>query len=386
MNRFSIKYSLILFFLIVFKSLSAEGDEQSYPVSPKLNNGNKWRIACYEGGEYINYQDNLIAITKELMNMGWIEKKEIPPQKGIQTKELWNWLSSNAESKYLQFLKDGHYNAKWDKELRKKMSDEIINRMNTQKDIDLFFAMGTWAGQDFANDRHKTPTILISVSDAVASGIVKSPEDSGYDHLHAKVDQFRYERQISSFHSVIGFKKLGIAYEDSIAGRSYAAVDKAEKLAKLKGFEIIRCYTKSDSPDIETRDKSVTDCFKELVKKADAIYVTIQSGVNSRTIPELVNIANSSRIPTFSQSGTDEVKKGILMTISPADFSYIGKFYAETAAKIMNGATPRKLPMYFDQPYKWDFNFETAEKIGLDLSKIDLENDYMTFPDFSEDK
>jgi len=383
MSHFNIKNSL-LFFLIVLIPLSAIGDEQSYSVSPKLNNGNKWRIACYEGGEYANYQDNLIAIVKELMNLGWIEKTEIPPQKGIQTKELWNWLSSNAESKYLQFLKDGHYNAKWDKELRKKMSDEIINRMNTQKDIDLFFAIGTWAGQDFANDRHKTPTMVISVSDAITAGIVKIAEDSGYDHVHVRVDPFLYDRQIRSFHNVIRFKKLGIVYEDSIAGRSYAAIDTAEKLAKIKGFEIIRCYIKYNTADIEARGKNVIDCFKELVTKADAIYVTMQSGVNSRTIPELVKIASSSRIPTFSQAGKNEVKQGILMTISPADLSYIGNFYAETAAKIMNGATPRKLSMFFNQPYKWEFNFETAEKIGLDLSKIDLENDYMTFPDFSE--
>lgn len=119
MNHFNIKNSL-LFFLIILIPLSANGDDKQYPVSPKLNNGNKWRIACYEGGEYANYQDNLIVIVKELMNMGWIEKKDIPPQEGIQTAALWNWLGSGAESKYLQFLKDGHYSAKWDKELRKK--------------------------------------------------------------------------------------------------------------------------------------------------------------------------------------------------------------------------------------------------------------------------
>ncbi len=37
--------------------------------------------------------------------------------------------------------------------------------------------MGTWAGQDLANDGHSVPTLVCSVSDALASKIVNSAED-----------------------------------------------------------------------------------------------------------------------------------------------------------------------------------------------------------------
>ena len=36
--------------------------------------------------------------------------------------------------------------------------------------------------------------------------IIRSVEDSGLDHVHARVDPWRYERQVRVFHNIIGFK------------------------------------------------------------------------------------------------------------------------------------------------------------------------------------
>ena len=97
-------------------------------------------------------------------------------------------------------------------------------------------AMGTWAGQDMANHRHATRTMVISTSDPVGSGIISAPEDSGLDHVHARVDPYRWDRQIRIFHDTIKFKKLGVAYENSVAGKSYASIDILDKVAKERGF------------------------------------------------------------------------------------------------------------------------------------------------------
>ncbi|MGD9008156.1 MAG: ABC transporter substrate-binding protein, partial [Desulfobacteraceae bacterium] len=70
-------------------------DKGHFSTRPITNNGKKWRIGYYEAGEYINYQKTLIATVKGLMEMGWIEKAKIPAQKGIQTGDLWKWLTLN---------------------------------------------------------------------------------------------------------------------------------------------------------------------------------------------------------------------------------------------------------------------------------------------------
>jgi ABC-type uncharacterized transport system substrate-binding protein len=360
--------SIVFLLLAVFTfasmpALAKTGD--GFPTVPTKNNGQKWRIAYYEGGEYIDYQKIFTETVRGLMKLGWVEVAEIPEQQGEQTVELWKWLSSYAKSEYLEFVPDGHYSANWDDNQRGETVAELTQRLNRKGDIDLLIAMGTWAGKDFASNKHSTPTMVLSASDPLSAGIIKSVEDSGFDHVHASVDPYRYERQLRVFHEIIGFKKLGVAYEDSVNGRSYAAIEFVEKVAKDRGFEIVRCNTVSDIADTSVAEKSVVDCFHKLADQVDAIYVTVQGGVNMRSIPELAEFTWERGIPTFSQSGSEEVRLGFLVSISQAGFKYVGEFHAETFAKVFNGAFPNQLDQLFEEPPKIAINLKTAELIGF---------------------
>ena len=352
--------------IFAFSTVGFAADKGIFKTTPNLKDGKKWRIGYYEGGPYIDYQWIFAETVKALMKMGWIEEAMLPKLTGEETSGLWKWLATEAKSNYLEFVKDAHYNAMWEDQLREETIEKIIRRLNTKKDIDLMIAMGTWAGKDLANNRHKTNTMVVSASDAVGAGIIKSVEDSGYDHVHAYVDPFRYQRQVRVFHDMIGFKKLGVAYENTVDGRSYSAIEMVEKVAKERNFEIERCYAVSDIADVAKKEKEYVDCFRQLAQKADAIYVTVHGGVSPRSIPQMVKIANSQRTPTFSQSGSEEVKWGILASLSQAGFKYVGQFHAETFAKVFNGAKPRALDQIFEEPKKISINLKTAVAIGYD--------------------
>jgi ABC-type uncharacterized transport system substrate-binding protein len=357
---------------MILMSLNQYGfavDKKEFSSMPKTNQGNKWRIAYLEGGDYENYYKYLAGTVSGLIDLGWIDKIEIPKFKDESSKNLWNWLSSKISSKYVEFIKDGYYSANWDEQLRKQQKHKLIQRLNQKKDIDLIIAMGTWAGVDLANNEHNVPTIIMSTSDPVGSGIIASIDDSGFDHVHARVDPFRYERQVKIFHDLIKFKKLGVAYENSIAGKSYAAIDLVEKVSKERNFEIISCHTISDTSDQAAADKSFLECFEELThKEVDAIYVTVQGGVNSNTIPIIVKEAIMHKVPTFSQFGSKEVKYGLLLSISRSgDFKPAGRFFASTIGQVFNNAKPRKLNQKFEEDQKLAINIQTAEKLGLYL-------------------
>jgi hypothetical protein len=180
----------------------------------------------------------------------------------------------------------------------------------------------------------------------------------------------RYERKIRIFHDIVKFKNLGVAYEDTIEGRSYASMDIIEKVSKELHFDIVKCHTKSDISDKEAAGESVIKCFDSISKKADSIYVTLQGGVNSKTIPKIVEIANSQKLPTFSQSGSDEVKEGLLLSQSHSGFKYVGLFHAQTIGKVFNGALPRQLTQIFEGPPKIAINLKTAEIIGFNPPMI----------------
>ncbi len=347
-------------------SAPASASEAAFSTSPRTNEGKPWRIAYYEGGSHGNYYEYLRAVVDGLMTLGWIETRSIPNHAGKSSQALWEWLS-NASSKYVEFKKDAFYSAGWDTDVRNAQREEMIGRLNHKSDIDLVLAFGTWAGKDLATDAHKVPTIVMSTSEPVRSGIITSIHDSGRNHVHARVDPKRYERQIRVFHDVIEFGRLGVAYEDSPDGRSYAAMDTVEKVAAERGFELVRCHTKSDVADQEVANRSVVSCFEKLVKEADAIYVSNQGGVNPDTIPQLVDIANRYRVPTFSQAGSREVRYGFLMSISRPSFKPVGRFLAATVAKVLNGAQPRELNQLFEEAPSIAINLKTAEVIGLYL-------------------
>ncbi|MFT6984448.1 MAG: ABC-type uncharacterized transport system substrate-binding protein [Psychromonas sp.] len=360
------KIVLLSLYLIVTISFSAKAtDSQEADAAPVTNEGKPWRIGYYEGGEYIDYQQEFVAMIRALMDLGWIEPKAMPKLSGETTKPLWHWLANEVKSDYIEFIEDAHYSASWDDEKRIETVATVLKRLNTKKEIDLMLAFGTWAGKDMAAGKHHTSTLVVSTSDPLASGIIKSLKNSGAEHLHATIDPYRFERQLKVFHELVGFKRLGVAYENSELGRSYAAIEFVEKVSQEKGFEIVRCYTKSDISDKKTAEDSVVDCFKSLAKNVDAIYVTNQGGVTMDSIPRLVNIVNEQKIPTFSQSGEQEVKYGFLFSLSRSGFRYVAEHNANVIGKIFNGMAPGAIPLIFEEPLKIAINLKSAKIVGF---------------------
>ncbi len=357
----------LLILCILFPGINGFAySKKHYPTTPTLNKGHKWRIGYYEGGSYIEYKQTLIAIVKGLMDLGWIEKTKFPTFPGDSTKDLWKWLSNDLKSKYIIFKSDAYYSSNWKNDLRTKQSQAIIKRLNTKKDIDLMIAMGTWAAQELSHGEIKTPTIACAVSDAVSAGIIKSYNKSDYDYFHVRVDPLRYKRQVEIFYNIIKFKKLGIMYENTVRGRSYAGVDKIEEVAKKDGFKIVRCFLKAGVDDKKVAEEEVKKCFTRLCQEADAIYVTMHMGVNADTLPYLVKTADKAGIPTFSQAGSEEVKYGLLMSISQAGFKYVGQYQAKIIAEVFNGAKPGELSQFFEAPSRIAINLKTASIIGYD--------------------
>ena len=362
--------SILLLFVgsqSIWASDLVRSESNIFKTSPVKKGSGKWRIAYYEGGQDDNYYNYLYATVQGLITLGWIADRQIPEFRAKDTQQLWEWLSKSAKSDTLEFVADEYYSARWDDDIRKFNRTKALSSLREAGKIDLMIAMGTWAGNDLANSSHSVPTIVMSTSDRVKSGIIKSADDSGYDHVHARVDPYRYERQVRIFHKIVGFKKLGVAYEDTVYGRSYAAIDLIEKVATERGFEVVKCHTKSDIADSELAGLSVAKCFEDLSSKVDAIYVTMQGGVNTHTIPQLVEIANTHRIPTFSQAGAKEVEYGFLLSISRPGFKSVGLFLAATIAKVLNGAKPRQLKQLFEETQNIAINLKTAELVGLYL-------------------
>ncbi|WP_211091457.1 ABC transporter substrate-binding protein [Pseudothauera rhizosphaerae] len=356
--------------LLIAPAAAAQGtDADLTSTAPRHKAGGKWRIGYYEGGQYPDYEIILKATLRGLVALGWMEPLELPSDNNPEPGGFWAWLAKNARSDYVEFVPDAWYAAgNFDRDLRPQVRERLIRRLTGdgrgKGDIDLVIAMGTWAGQDLANDGHAVPVIVASTSDPVGAGIVKSAKDSGFDHLHAKVEPDRYARQIELFHDIIGFGKLGVVYEDSPEGRTFAAVEAIERTAAARGFEVVRCFAPFNDVPQEESERRVVACYEEIAAKADAVYLTVHRGLNANSLPQATAPLIAAELPSFSMLGETEVKRGVLMSVAQGNYVYVGHFHAETIARIFNGARPRALTQEWLAPAKIALNLKVAERIG----------------------
>jgi len=330
-------------------------------------NGAKWRIGYCESESFNSYTDTLAAIVKGLAELGWITGLDGFDQ-AVNTrdsKKIWHWLAAQKVSPDLQFVADAFYNLK---DSPKGTEEKIIQRLQQEKDLDLMLAMGTRAGVALANNRHNTNIFVFEAANAVRSGIVKSAEDSGLDHVWAHVDPQCFERQLKVFHDIVKFKKLGLVYENSEAARVYSAVSEVEKLAAGQGFGIVRDYVNepANAKDYERYYRQVGAAYAKLSKQVDAMYVTVAC-LEENKLAELFQPFYQNKIPVFSQSGEEEVEHGALMTVSVTDEVNLGRFGADNISRCLHGTKPRQLPQSFQSAPKLILNAEVARKIDFKI-------------------
>lgn len=351
----------VIFFFGVFISLSFAKN------GPVLNKGKKWRIAYYEGGQFSEYTDTMRTFVVGLIELGWITEKNPPDYRQEMPKPYLDWLIK-SNSPYLSIMPENCYSANWNENLRVKYKNELLNKLKNGS-IDLVIAMGTWAGQDLANNDHSIPVIVMSTSDPIKAGIIKSAEDSGFDHVTARVDPTRYIRQIRMFHRIVGFNTLGIAFENTPDGKIYSAIGEAQQVAKERNFQIVTCEVNDSTPDFTESDQSCFKCYRELIKKADAVYVTALACADRRTV-EIADILRNGLIPSFSLLGSKGVKKGLLISISSdSGYAELGRYNSDKFGEILNGTMPRALNQTLRDPLDIAVNLETARAINFDIPK-----------------
>ena len=335
--------------------------------SPRLNKGKKWRIAYYEGGPYSDYTDTMRTFVMGLIELGWISDKNPPDYHETIPKPYLDWLI-NSNSLYLSFKPEDCYSANWDDQRRQKLRKALLTKLK-QGDVDLVIAMGTWAGLDLANNEHGVPVLVLSTSDPINAGIIKSAENSGYNHVTARVDPTRYLRQLRMFHRIAAFNTLGIAYENTPDGKIYSALGEAEAVAKERGFKLILCEVADSNTDTQTSDQSCFECYRRLSQTVEAIYVTALACFDRNSV-RIADLLRKSRVPSFSMVGSKFVKDGLMLSISSdSGYTELGRYNAMKLGEILNGTKPGELNQIFEDPLAITINMKTVRDVGFNMPK-----------------
>lgn len=322
------------------------------------------RVICIESGPLHEYNQVLLGMAEKLFQMNFLDAQ--PPRtvdSANGCRDLWSWLGKHSDHR-VQFLQDGFYSAAWEDRKRKEIRQAVMQRLETQQDVDAILVFGTRCGQDFAKLPTKVPVIVLSVTDAVGAGIVPSVADSGKDNLVALVNPWRYQRQVEFFHQFFPFRKLGVVYENTPTGRNVVALPEIEAAATSLGVELVPCHTSLHDSNLEIVVNNIESCHRQLVAQhVDAVYLTLSVAMTQQQIRYTLRPLLSAKIPTFSQSGLQDVKSGALICFAESDMDE-GRRAAQILRSIMDGVLPRGLSQRFSSPLRLAINLRTAAMLG----------------------
>ncbi|HBD93263.1 MAG: hypothetical protein A2015_15220 [Spirochaetes bacterium GWF1_31_7] len=339
--------------------------EQLIPVKKK--DGAKFRVAIIQSGEYYGYSHMLKGIVEGLSTLGWI-KENITFDDTLPMPEIIIKLSDPEISEYLIFSNEAYFDFNWEEPT--KISPKLHNILSGEK-ADIIISLGTTSALIVSQSKLlKIPVIAENVSDPIGSGLIKSYEDSGNILLSASCDPEQDSRQFKLFHSVIKFKKLGIIYTDTPLGRSYGAVDAAEKLSKQLGFELVTSTDVIEDPTDENfalAEKKYINAVKKIAPDIDALYLGIQGGLTPDILPALLKIIKQYKIPTFAMEGSDFVSNGILLGESESNVISVGIYNAKKIVTILKGEKAGSLNQIFEHVPHIAINLKAAELINYDV-------------------
>jgi len=362
--------SILVALCLILHAGYSEAKYQEDSLVPSLHAGKKWRVAYCGMRKSINHPWNFQSIIYGLKELGWVRLDDTfpwPKSGQTDTGPMWKWLTTHPEnSPFIEFLVDGYYYTDGtDPKKCAKKADEIINRVNKRKDVDLIITMGTKAAQSLANDRHRVPVMIFSTTDPIAAGVTKSESDSGRDHVWAHLYPTRQRRHVEVFHDIIGFKRLGMVYEDTVLGRSFSGIAQVREVAKERQFSIVIRNMAENRDNQEAFERELLEIYNELSSQIDAFYMTIYAARKYERLPYLLKPFYDRNIPIFTQTGL-EVKYGALMSVSDGtDLKGFGRFAAESIVKVFHGIKPRLIPYVYEHPPRILLNMDVSRKIGF---------------------
>ena len=247
--------------------------------------------------------------------------------------------------------------------------EEIAEKIMARDDVDLIMSMGTAATKAFiSKNNNRTPIVGIAISDPFRSGIITSRTESGIDNLTLLYIINGWLHVFDSAYEIVGFTKIGLIYEDTPNGRTYANLEDAIEAGRTLGFEVV------EYPfyDVKLPYESCLKGVDYLISKGvDALFLSDIECFDKNIVDAkaIIETANAKKIATITNLGDLHVEAGALISVSSISPNAIRKFYGERIRQILeNNAKPAELGINTEFSPEIIINLETVQKIGLDVS------------------
>lgn len=220
---------------------------------------------------------------------------------------------------------------------------------------DVIFAITTPVAQAFQNVTSDIPIIMTGVTDPVSAGIVDNLDNPG-ENITGASDAVPYEDQFELLLQLQpDVKKVGMIYTTS-EDNSLAETEQAAAVAEEMGLEV-QIEGIASTMDMQLVAQS-------LANEVDAIYVGSDNTIAS-AFDTLLDATDAAGIPVFTTVDV-MVGQGALSAVA-INQKDIGLLAADVAKEVIDGANPGETPVRFLEELQPVINFETAERLGIEI-------------------
>ncbi|MBI4824354.1 MAG: ABC transporter substrate-binding protein [Nitrospirae bacterium] len=212
-------------------------------------------------------------------------------------------------------------------------------------DVDIIVTYGCGATFATLRERPDVPVVYAGVYEPVLSK-QRAKNLTGVTYNLPVSSILRYLRTTTSI------KTLGVLYS-SMEEDSLHQLEEIKALSPKYGFSVTGLNLK------KTAD--ITVVLSE--SKTDAIFLTSSSLVNA-ALPTILNITRNKKIPTGSLLTCGEICALITLTADPKEQ---GSEASDKLIEILNGKSPRDIPVSHSKNTELIFNMKNANDIGIKI-------------------
>ena len=232
-----------------------------------------------------------------------------------------------------------------------------------QNETDIILAFGVINNVIISKQTsHGKPTILFGAVNKDISGIDMSKKTSGIRNFTYLIDSKSYKDDLKRLKELTNFKKVGIIIEQQLV----------DVLSLQQTFEPILKELEVDFLIIPYA--STSDIGKEL-DGLDAVYLAGGFFLTDDEVKELAKVFIKKKIPSFTNSGIDQVKLGFMATNQAEDnLEQFSRRISLIVELYVNGTSLSELPVFIDYNPRLTINYNTAELVDVPI-KYSLIND-----------
>ncbi len=245
------------------------------------------------------------------------------------------------------------FDARWEAGRFRK----VIENAMKDRQVDLVLGIGALVTQEAARPDFKLTKPFVSAT--VLNGDVPKIPYSEKGHtlkknLSVVIIPQRAVNDMETFQKMVKFERLHVGVDEVEVLNLSDLKPTLEAYSKKLGVEIVSFPVTPDSQETLAR----------LPEDVEGFYLIPLARATRQARQALIDGLNDRKIPTFSNSGPQDVEMGALATLKPDFRTQTVRRVALNLFHLIRGASAKELPVFLLVDAKLLINAETAVRIG----------------------